>query len=90
MGRICNNIKVFFAYWMNFFIWNKEGWYVGDVPPSDTQGFRIMTKQKPYTERTCKVCKETFWSHKKSNVCFRLKCYMSYYRRGCATNTCKN
>jgi len=83
-------IKAFFTYWMNILVWNKEGWYIGDSVPADTQGFRVITKQKVYRELTCKMCKRKFWSYKKPDTCFRFECYMTYHRRKCATNTCKN
>lgn len=81
-------IKAFLSYWMNILVWNKEGWYIGDTVPSDTQGFRVITKQKVYREHTCKVCKGKFWSYKKPNTCFRMECYIKW--RQDATNTCKN
>lgn len=82
MGRIFDSIRVFFTYWMNIFLYNREGWYLGyGEPTAEAQNFRIMAHQKPYQERTCKICKENFWSHKKSNVCLRMKCYFAYHRR---------
>lgn len=82
-------IKAFLMYLVNFFFYNKEGWYIGDVPTPEAQSFRVMTHQKPYTERTCVMCKRKYWSHKKSEVCFRIECYMNYHRRLNATNPCK-
>jgi hypothetical protein len=90
MGRFFNSIKVFFTYWVNLLVWNKEGWYIGE-PSADAQGFRAMTKQKVYRQHTCKVCKRDFWSYKKPDTCFRMECYINWNTRSKnATNTCKN
>lgn len=90
MGGLLYSIKVFFNYWMNLLVWNREGWYIGDYPSSESQQFRIMTRQKVYREHTCKMCKRKFWSYKNPSVCFRMECYLTFYRRKYATNTCKN
>jgi hypothetical protein len=79
MRKINKFLKILFTYTTNLFIYNREGWYIGDVPNPDSQGFRIMTKQKPYHERTCKMCKRSFWSYKKVDVCFRIECYFKYH-----------
>jgi len=84
-------LKVLFMYLGNLFIWNRDGWYIGDYPSSDAQGWRIITKQKVYRELTCKMCKRKFWSYKKPDVCFRIECYFKYnLRRLNATDTVKN
>jgi hypothetical protein len=72
-------LKVLFSYVTNLFIYNKEGWYIGDGAPSgDSQLFRVRAGKKPYSERTCVMCKRDFWSHKKPEVCFRIECYFKY------------
>lgn len=90
MVRFFYSIKVFLTYWMNIFVYNHEGWYIGDMPPPDAQNFRMLIKQKLYHERTCKMCKRKFWSYKKPDMCFRMECFLTYHRRKYATDTCKN
>jgi hypothetical protein len=76
--RFFKVIGIFFSYLGNLFIWNKMGWYIGDSPPVDSQGFRIITKQKPYHERTCRICRRPFWSYKKSDICYDPRCYIKF------------
>lgn len=84
-----DKVKAFLMYWFNIFIWNKEGWYLrGGDPTPEAQSFIVMTGRKPYTLRTCKVCKEKFWSRSKADTCIRIKCYVKW--RTHAYNTCKN
>lgn len=81
MVRIFDYIKIAIRYIGNLTFWNREGWYIGE-PTSESQSLRILLRQKPYHQRTCKMCKRKFWSYNKPNVCFRIECYFTYHTQG--------
>ena len=74
--------KILLIYLRDLFVFNEEGWHVGyGAPSADAQMFRIRMNKKPYSERTCVMCKRDFWSYKKTDVCFRAECFFKYMRK---------